>query len=196
VTQRIVIVTLLVACAAASPAASSPAAFASELAVIAGDGKLSPGSAPEEQPFAAEAWEPSRPPLASPLALQTAEPEDQVGSGRLGPKKPRERSMEGNRTGGLGAVMGGARARILLQSLTVPGWGQATAGRRTAASIFALAETGVWASFTAFRIQQTLRRHSYERTAALFAGIDLEGRDEGTGASSASIRAARSTTGT
>jgi hypothetical protein len=70
------------------------------------------------------------------------------------------------------------RARILLQSLTVPGWGQATLGRRTSATVFSLAETGVWASFVSFRIQESMRRRSYEKTAMLFAGIDLEGRDD------------------
>jgi hypothetical protein len=70
------------------------------------------------------------------------------------------------------------RARLLLRSLTVPGWGQATAGRHTAATVFGLAEIGVWTSFTAFRIQSQLRRDTYERTAELFAGVDLSGRDE------------------
>ena len=70
------------------------------------------------------------------------------------------------------------RARLLLRSLTVPGWGQASAGRRTSAGVFALVEVGVWGSFTAFRIQQQMRRDSYERTARLLGGIDLRGRDE------------------
>ena len=74
--------------------------------------------------------------------------------------------------------LGAERARILLRSLTVPGWGQATLGRRRSAAVFALAETGVWASFVSFRVQESLRRRSYENTARLFAGIDLEGRDE------------------
>ena len=74
--------------------------------------------------------------------------------------------------------LGGERARILLRSLTVPGWGQATLGRRKSAAAFGLVETGVWASFVSFRIQESLRRRSYENTARLFAGIDLDGRDE------------------
>lgn len=76
------------------------------------------------------------------------------------------------------AVLDANRARILLRSLTVPGWGQATAGHRTSAAVFAIAEAGVWGSFTAFRIQESLRRRTTERTAGVFAGIDLEGRDE------------------
>lgn len=74
--------------------------------------------------------------------------------------------------------LGADRARILLRSLTVPGWGQATLGHRTAATVFLVAETGVWASFTAFHVQEILRRQNYERTARLFGGIDLNGRDE------------------
>src|SRR5688572_7701425 len=74
--------------------------------------------------------------------------------------------------------LGAERARILLRSLTVPGWGQASLGRKRSATVFALAESGVWASFVSFRIQESLRRRSSESTAQLFAGIDLEGRDE------------------
>jgi hypothetical protein len=76
------------------------------------------------------------------------------------------------------AVLDAARARLLLRSLTLPGWGQATSGHRTAAATFGMAEVGVWTSFTAFRIQQVLRRQGYERLARIFAGIDLRGRDE------------------
>jgi hypothetical protein len=70
------------------------------------------------------------------------------------------------------------RARVLLRSLTFPGWGQASAGHRTSATVFGLAELGVWASFTAFKIQSHLRQDTYERTARLAAGIDLSNRDE------------------
>lgn len=76
------------------------------------------------------------------------------------------------------AVFSAQRARILLRSLTVPGWGQATLGHRHAAAFFATAELGIWGAFTAFRIQETLRAQSYSRTARLFAGIDVSGRDE------------------
>ena len=90
---------------------------------------------------------------------------------------------------GTGSAPGGAsgtppiglsaeRAQLLLRSLTVPGWGQATAGHKKSATAFALVEIGVWTSFTAFRIQSHLRRESSDRTAQLFAGIDLSGRDE------------------
>ena len=92
-----------------------------------------------------------------------------------------EPGADGARTGrrkGEVVGLGVERARILLRSLTVPGWGQATLGRRTSAKVFALAETGVWTSFVAFRVQQALRRRASEVTADVFAGIDLDGRDE------------------
>ena len=75
-------------------------------------------------------------------------------------------------------TLGGERARILLQSLTVPGWGQATLGRNTAAVVFASIEACIWTSFVAFKVQQSMRTDSYVRTARTFAGIDLSGRDE------------------
>lgn len=74
--------------------------------------------------------------------------------------------------------LGAERARTLLRSMVFPGWGQAAMGHRTSGAIFALAETGVWASFAAFRIQQQMRRETYEHTAKLYAGISLDGRDE------------------
>ena len=74
--------------------------------------------------------------------------------------------------------LGADRARILLRSLTLPGWGQGTLGRRTSMKTFLLAEGGIWGSFVAFRIQEALRRQSSVTTARLFAGIDLSGHDE------------------
>ena len=70
------------------------------------------------------------------------------------------------------------RAQLLLRSLTMPGWAQASSGHRKSAMAFALAEVGVWTSFSAFRIQSHLRKQTSERTAQLFAGVDLSGRDE------------------
>ena len=75
-------------------------------------------------------------------------------------------------------ALGAERARILLRSLTLPGWGQATLGRRTSAIAFGLTETAIWGTFTAFRIQVAMREDAYLRTARLLAGIDLGGRDE------------------
>lgn len=82
------------------------------------------------------------------------------------------------RMGGLPGALSGDRARLMLQSLTVPGWGQATLGQRRAALAFGLIELGTWGSFSAFRIQQHLRQQTYESTARLFGGIELSGRDE------------------
>jgi hypothetical protein len=87
-------------------------------------------------------------------------------------------SRPGEESSKLAEIFTAERARTLLRSLTVPGWGQAVTGHRTSAAVFGLAEVGIWASFTAFRIQEQLRRESFERSAFLLAGIDLNGRDE------------------
>jgi hypothetical protein len=81
-------------------------------------------------------------------------------------------------TGGAPIGLGADRARILLRSLTIPGWGQATLGRRTSTKAFLLTEAGIWGSFVSFRVQEAMRRQSFVTTARLFAGIDLRGRDE------------------
>jgi hypothetical protein len=70
------------------------------------------------------------------------------------------------------------RAQVVLRSLTIPGWGQATLGHNTAAAVFALVEVGIWTSYAAFRIQETMRTNSYVNTADIFAGINLSGRDD------------------
>lgn len=75
-------------------------------------------------------------------------------------------------------ALGSERARILLRSLTLPGWGQATLGHRTSAAFFGLTETAIWGTFAAFRIQVAMREDAYLLTARLDAGIDLGGRDE------------------
>jgi len=117
------------------------------------------------------AW--AAPPMTSALALP-APTLEWIG---LGGRKSRPITSKERGHAGMG-VLSAARAQILLRSLTVPGWGQATLGRRGAAKVFFTAETGVWATFTAFRIQQMMRRQSYERSARVLAGIDLDGRDE------------------
>lgn len=78
----------------------------------------------------------------------------------------------------MATVLDARRASILLRSLTVPGWGQATLGRTTSARVFGLIEAGIWGTFAAFQVQDRLRTNSYERTARIGAGIDLDGRDE------------------
>ncbi len=77
-----------------------------------------------------------------------------------------------------GLPLGAERARILLQSLTIPGWGQATMGHRRTGAVFAMAELGILGAFTAFRVQEHFRTGTYEKTAELFAGIGLDGRDD------------------
>jgi len=120
--------------------------------------------------------------LAAPTLLWTHAAQAQgIGASRLALEKPPLDAMvaashegSGTKTTGLGAE----RARILLQSLTVPGWGQATMGRTHAAALFGFIETGIWAGFVTFRIQESMRADSYLNTARLFAGIDLSGKDE------------------
>lgn len=119
------------------------------------------------------------PPLmVSPLALQSSSISSFSDSVAQKPKKHKKHASESAPAAPEGMALGPERARILLRSLTVPGWGQATIGRRHAAGVFALAETGVWTAFTAFEIQQAMRRQTYERTARIDAGIDLSGRDD------------------
>ncbi len=93
-------------------------------------------------------------------------------------KKKKRRAEADSLAGRDVTVFSAQRARILLRSLTVPGWGQATLGRRHAAAFFGVTELGVWTAFTAFRVQEVMRAESYIHTAKLFAGIDLRGRDE------------------
>jgi len=90
--------------------------------------------------------------------------------GRRAPRAPRAAAPSG--------ALGAERARILLRSLTLPGWGQATLGHRTSAVFFGLTETAIWGTFAAFRIQVAMREAAFLRTARLQAGIDLGGRDE------------------
>jgi hypothetical protein len=76
------------------------------------------------------------------------------------------------------AGLGPERAQILLRSLTVPGWGQATLGLNGSAKVFMVIEAGIWGSYIAFRIQEAQRTDSYLRTARLAAGIDLSHQDD------------------
>lgn len=91
---------------------------------------------------------------------------------------PADQPARTRRLGRVPHALSGERARLMLQSLTLPGWGQASLGQRRSALAFGLLEAGVWGSFTAFRIQQQMRQETYQRTAHLFAGIDLSDRDE------------------
>jgi hypothetical protein len=76
------------------------------------------------------------------------------------------------------AGLGPERAQILLRSLTLPGWGQATLGLNGSAKVFLVLEAGIWGSYIAFRVQEAQRTDSYLRTARLAAGIDLSQQDD------------------
>lgn len=158
------------ACAAAPASAGSPA------------GSGAPLRAGMEQFLVAE-WTPG--PMVSPLALAGATLSDFDGRDSLKVKSAKAKKGRKARAAKApraprpeGMPLGPERARILLRSLAVPGWGQATLGRRTSAAVFATAELGIWATFASFRIQEQMRREAYRQTALLGAGIDLKGRDE------------------
>ena len=154
--------------AGAPPAAAfaDVAPAASELADVPPAARTEPGVSPA--PIASD-----RIHVGSALGLEAPALE------RIGLAPARARSISSReRAGHRLMVLSPERAKILLRSLTVPGWGQASLGRNGSARVFLLLETGVWASFTAFHIQQQMRRDSYERSARIFAGIELRGRDE------------------
>ena len=94
--------------------------------------------------------------------------------------KPAARGKTPARRGrrGAGVQLTPERAQALLRSLTMPGWGQATLGHRTAGTVFGVLEAGVWGTFSAFKIQQKLRTDASMTTARLFAGVDLRNKDE------------------
>lgn len=132
----------------------------------------------ESSPFGANApewalYEPS--PVVSRLAL---------GAGSITaprePKKPKPGKEKSPRseTADPDAGLGPERAAILLRSLTVPGWGQATLGHKGSAKAFAVVEAGIWTAFVAFRVQESMRTDTYLRTAQLAAGIDLRDDDD------------------
>jgi hypothetical protein len=114
--------------------------------------------------------------MVSPLALLSTgitgfgEPEKPAKSA----KKSKHPAPEAQSNEGLGPE----RARILLQSLTVPGWGQATLGHYGSAKTFMVIEAGIWVAFASFHIQEAQRTDSYLLTARLDAGIDLHGYDD------------------
>jgi hypothetical protein len=142
---------------------------------VAGEDPFARAAAPigDAAGFTAPAFRPEPPGGFSAFALPSP------GLGRSGVPVAQGRSITSKERGGAGLpVLSAERAQILLRSLTVPGWGQATLGRNGAAKTFALVETGIWASFIAFHIQESMRIDSYERSARLNAGIDLSGRDE------------------
>jgi hypothetical protein len=165
--------TLLLLVGRAQPAGSmAVVAFADDAgAEAAGRGLAAPAAAglgPAPGPLA----------LARPVGFFLTDRRDDVAT------EPLARAAAGRRTPTSRALparpeaLGGERARILLRSLTLPGWGQATLGRRTSTVFFGLTEAAIWGTFTAFRIQSAIRQDNYMRLATIFAGIDLAGRNE------------------
>ena len=64
------------------------------------------------------------------------------------------------------------------RSLVLPGWGQLHAGYRTLGFAFLAAEAAIWTAFTINVAKGEMRKGSYEETAKLYAGIDLDAVDE------------------
>jgi len=70
------------------------------------------------------------------------------------------------------------RARVMLQSLTIPGWGQLSTGHPHAAAVFGTIDLAIWISYISFQVQDAMRTDASIRTAQQFAGIDLRSRSE------------------
>ena len=152
------VVTLLVVASAARGEERGP--LRRDTGFVLGEESAAPRLAPRPT------WEETAPSSGEWLAVRGVEGGTET---EAKPKKAGHRGIPG---------LDAERARSLLRSLTVPGWGQAGLGHRHSAVVFALAEATVWGSFTAFRVQQKLRTDSSLRTASLFAGVNLHGRDE------------------
>lgn len=146
-----------------------PAGLRAAPATIATGATGFEGAAWSSAPVPAEAWAVADGADPAPLETALVTPLTLAARGITG---------SGRREGGFGSPFDAERAKILLRSLTLPGWGQASAGHRTSAWVFGLTEAGIWVSFTSFKVQEQLRRESYEKTAQLFAGVDLNGRDD------------------
>jgi hypothetical protein len=161
----------------------TPAAAATR----AGHGFEAPEPAPPMDPEAASEFARLSPLLADDLlaarGMQRSKPKE---------KKPKEgtaaaaadstaapaEAEPAGKMGGIPAALSGERVQVMLQSLTVPGWGQASMGQNRSALVFGLVELGIWGTYAAFQVQEHMRQKTYERTAFLFGGIDLGGRDE------------------
>lgn len=151
---------LLLACGTAASAHAAPRAVASTHGFEAIAETAVPFASVSDAPGAA---------LASPLALETGFLAARPMSG-----DPDKTGKDGPHLQGLT----GERAQALLRSLTIPGWGQASLGHKTSAMLFGVVEAGVWTTFAAFKIQQSMRTESYMKTAELYAGIDLSDYSE------------------
>ena len=174
------LVSLPLMLALATPAAGATVPGAGAWALVPEPpafGEPTPGSVPEG------------PAMGSSFALASEMIDDggllaARGMGRRTDRPKKARSSEPDTTarprrlGRVPQALSGERARLMLQSLTLPGWGQASLGQRRAALAFGVLEAGIWGSFTAFKIQQHMRQKTYVNTARLFAGIDLGSRDE------------------
>jgi len=133
-------------------------------------------AAPDAFQVAAAPFDVADHPMVSKLVLATGS----ITAPREPSKKPKKHGKAPEQAQAVdeNAGLGPERAQILLRSLTVPGWGQATLGLNGSAKTFMVIEAGIWGSFIAFRVQEAQRTDSYLRTAQLDAGIDLSHQDD------------------
>lgn len=81
---------------------------------------------------------------------------------------------------GLEEKPAGARSlrNALLLSVAVPGLGQRYLGAPKRGWLFTGAELGTWGTWGTFKIQERLRKSSYEEMAEVFAGVEGEHEDD------------------
>lgn len=70
--------------------------------------------------------------------------------------------------------LGGA----FLRSAVIPGWGQRSAGAKTAARNFFVAEVLLWSGFASLQVYGHWLKNDYQLFAASHAGVTLSGKDD------------------
>jgi hypothetical protein len=159
---------VVVACAASLVAAPETAGAAVETpaSVLARTADAPPPAAGTSAPATLSAFETLTAELAPAPSLEAA---TAAAAAAAQADPPPGAAPVESRKGGLSAAV---------RSLAIPGWGQLYNGHTTQAAIFGLLELGTWITFASYRTQGGLRQDSSFDTARLFAGIDLEGKDE------------------
>lgn len=89
-----------------------------------------------------------------------------------------EQAADPAAAGGGGTASTPSPGIAALKSLVLPGWGQLSTGHKTQAVIFFSLEAATWASFVTFKNQESMRRSSSFETAQIYAGVDLNTKDE------------------
>ena len=71
-----------------------------------------------------------------------------------------------------------SRGKAFLRSFLIPGWGQKTAGAKTSARTFFVAELALWAGFAALQIRGNWLEDDYRLFAVTHAGVDPHGKNK------------------